>query len=58
MSWECGEGESCLTLDFAADTIRDQLECIPLGWTAGGLSLAHSRGRRHGRADDSSHAEG
>ena len=48
----------CLTLVFTAGTIREHVHDAHSARPAGGLSLAHSRGRRHDRANDSSHAEG
>ena len=40
---ECGEGVSCLTLVFAANTIRHHLVASHEARVHGGLSLAHSR---------------
>ena len=42
----------------AAETIRDHIGCIPLGRTTGWPQPCTLARRRHGRANDSSHAEG
>jgi hypothetical protein len=44
MCWECGEGESCLTLDFDANTIRVSLNASRLAGRKVASALAHSRG--------------
>lgn len=58
MSSRCGQGVNCLTLDFATRTIRSHQDVRRASRFGGWPQPCTLARRRHGRANDSSHAEG